>query len=166
MKLSGSVIAIGAFDGVHQGHQSVIREAVERSEILGVPSLVYTFDPPPRFYFQGVRILTPVEEKLNLMGQLGVDHVVVAPFDEFYVSRPPIDFIKDLMNFNPLEIIVGNNFRFGKDRVGDIHLLANYFNVRVIEPVCCTGGKVISSTRIRELISQGNIQESMALLGR
>lgn len=54
LKLSGSVVAIGAFDGVHQGHQAVIRKAVERSKVLGVPSVVYTFDPPPRLYFQGV----------------------------------------------------------------------------------------------------------------
>ena len=67
---------------------------MERSKVFGVPSLVYTFDPPPRFYFQGVRILTPVEEKLALLEELKVDHVVVAQFDEFYISRPPIDFIQ------------------------------------------------------------------------
>lgn len=166
LKLSGSVIAIGAFDGVHQGHQTVIGEAVERSKVLRVPSLVYTFDPPPRFYFQGVRILTPVKEKLTLIKQLKVDYVVVAKFDEFYISRPPIDFIKYVKRLNPLEIIVGSDFRFGKNREGDIHLLGTYFNVRVMEPVCCSGGEIISSTRIRELISQGQIEESFALLGR
>jgi len=162
----GSVIAIGAFDGVHQGHQTVIGEAVERSKVLGVPSLVYTFDPPPRFYFQGVRILTPVEEKVALLKQLKVDHVVVAQFDKFYISRHPMDFINDLKDFCPLEISVGSDFRFGKNREGDINLLKKHFNLRVIKPVCCTSGKVISSTRIRELISKGHIQESLALLGR
>lgn len=166
LKLSGSVVAIGAFDGVHQGHQAVIRKAVERSKVLGVPSVVYTFDPPPRLYFQGVRTLTSVKEKLTLIRQLEVDYTVLAKFDEFYISRPPIDFINYLKRLNPLEIIVGSDFRFGKNREGDIHLLETYFNIGVMEPICCSSGKVISSTRIRELLSQGQIQESFALLGR
>lgn len=166
LTLPGSVIAIGAFDGVHQGHQAVIREAVKRAKILGVPSLIYTFDPPPRFYFQGVRILTTVEEKLVLLDKLEVDHVVIARFDEFYTMRPPIDFIEDLKKFSPIEIIVGSDFRFGGNREGDIQLLEQYFQIRVNQPVCCSKGKVISSTRIRNLILTGNIQESLSLLGR
>ena len=68
---------------------------------------------------------------------------------------PPLILFNDLKRFNPLEIIVGSDFRFGKNREGDINLLKSHFNVRVIKPVCCTKGNVISSTRIRELISRG-----------
>lgn len=166
LKLPSSVIAIGAFDGIHQGHRTVIRKAVGRSKILGVPSLVYTFDPPPRFYIEGVRILTTIEEKLNLLGQLGVDHTVIAKFDESFKLQPPMDFIRDLNELNPLEIIVGSSFRFGKNREGDIKLLKKYFNVEMIKPICCSEGKIISSTRIRKMISQGKIKESLTLLGR
>ncbi|KRF67322.1 FAD synthetase [Bacillus sp. Soil768D1] len=166
LKRTSSVIAIGAFDGVHQGHQAVIKEAVNRAKILGVPSLVYTFDPPPRSYFQGVSILTTVKEKLVLLEELGVDHVVIARFDEFYTMRRPSDFIEDLKRFNPLEIIVGNDFRFGGNREGNIQLLEQNFQVRVKRPICCSKGQVISSTRIRQLISQGDFQQSFSLLGR
>ena len=165
LTLPGSVIAIGAFDGVHKGHQAVISEAVKKARILGVPSLVYTFDPPPRHCFQGARILTPVPEKLVRLEKLGIDHVVIVRFDELYASRPPLDFIKNLMNLNPLEIMVGKDFRFGKNREGDINRLAQYFCVRITQPVCCSDGILISSTRIRQLISKGDFKQSYSLLG-
>ncbi|MGG0240272.1 FAD synthetase [Bacillus rhizoplanae] len=165
LRLPGSVIAIGAFDGVHQGHQAVIREAVKKARILGVPSVVYTFDPPPRHCFQGARILTPVPKKLVRLEQLGIDHVIIARFDELYASRHPLDFIKNLMNLNPLEIMVGEDFRFGKNREGDINLLARHFCVQIAQPVCCSDGILISSTRIRQLISKGDIKQSYSLLG-
>lgn len=165
LTLPGSVIAFGAFDGVHQGHQAVIKEAVIKARILGVPSLVYTFDPPPRHCFQGARILTPVPQKLVRLEQLGIDHVVMARFDELYASRHPLDFVNKLMNLNPLEITVGEDFRFGNNRKGDIKLLAQYFRVQITQSVCCSDGMLISSTRIRQLISQGEMQQSYSLLG-
>lgn len=165
LTLPGSVIAIGAFDGVHQGHQAVIKEAVKKARSLGVPSVVYTFDPPPRNCFQGARILTPVSQKLVRLEQLGIDHVVIARFDKLYASRHPLDFICYLKKLNPLEIMVGEDFRFGSNREGDINLLAQYFRVRIAKSVCCSKGMLISSTRIRELISQGDIKQSYTLLG-
>ncbi|MBP1965008.1 FAD synthetase family protein [Paenibacillus aceris] len=165
LTLPGSVIAIGAFDGVHQGHQAVIRQALHRSEMLGVPSLVYTFDLPPRSFFQGARMLTTLEEKLDRIARLGIDHTVIARFDEAYASRSSTDFINNLSELNPLEIMIGQDFRFGKNREGDIALLERYFKVRVMQPVCCSEGKPISSTRIRQLISDGEIQQSFTLLG-
>lgn len=165
LTLSGSVIAIGAFDGVHQGHQAVIRQAMQNSRLLGVSSLVYTFDPPPRFFFQGVRLLTTVQQKLARIAQLSVDHTIVARFDECYASRSSADFIENLAKLNPLEIMVGRDFRFGKNREGDIALLERHFKVSVTESVCCSDGKPISSTRIRQLLSVGNWQQSSELLG-
>ncbi|WP_408011114.1 FAD synthetase [Pseudalkalibacillus sp. A8] len=163
--LQGSVIAIGAFDGVHRGHQAVIRETVKQGRIYKFPSVVYTFDPPPRCYFQGAHMLTPIDEKLHRIAELEIDHIVVARFDESYITRSSASFIKELARLNPVEIIVGKDFRFGRNREGDTRLLSKYFQVRVIEPVCCSGGTVISSTRIRKLVSQGEIKESISLLG-
>ncbi|MDF0726511.1 FAD synthetase family protein [Cytobacillus sp. S13-E01] len=165
LTLPCSNIAIGAFDGVHQGHQTVIKQVVERSKILQVPSLVYTFDPPPRVYFQGASILTPITEKLSKLEKLGVDHVIVASFNQLYAKRSANHFIGCLSKLNPIEIVVGEDFRFGKDRVGDITLLEQYFKVRVTQPVCCSMGNRISSTRIRQLISNGDIHLSNSLLG-
>ncbi|USK36580.1 FAD synthetase family protein (plasmid) [Bacillus sp. F19] len=165
LELRGSVIAIGAFDGVHKGHQSVIREAVEKGEALRIPSVVYTFDPPPRHFFQGAVVLTPIEEKLKRIEKLGINYAVVASFDEWYSTRLPLEFIYELNKLKPMEIYVGSNFRFGKNREGDVTLLENHFPVNVTSPVYCNSGKLISSTRIRKLISDGDYKESCSLLG-
>lgn len=103
LTLPASVIAIGAFDGVHRGHQKLIGEMVKRSKDLGVPSVVYTFDPPPRAYFEGARILTPIQEKLRRLFELQVDHVVVANFGAAYIARSAADFIRELANLHPVE---------------------------------------------------------------
>lgn len=163
--LSGSVVAIGAFDGVHRGHQTVIREMVKNSRSEGVASVVYTFYPPPRAYFQGAQILTNPNEKLKLLKDLGVDHVVLAKFDEHYLQRTPDDFINELSVMNPRSIIVGDDFRFGYERGGDVSLLKKHFLVNPIHPICCANGERISSSRIRELILQGKQDQALPLLG-
>ncbi|GAM13251.1 FAD synthetase family protein [Mesobacillus selenatarsenatis] len=165
LELPHSIVAIGAFDGVHRGHQTVIRQAVQRGRKLKIPSVVYTFDPPPRVFFQGARMLTTVDEKLAKIKKLGARHAVVARFDEIYAGRSAYEFIDCLAKLNPAEIMVGGDFRFGKDRLGDIMLLEKYFKVRVTKPVCCSEGSVISSSRIRQLISDGEIHLSNSLLG-
>ncbi|KSU63329.1 FAD synthetase [[Bacillus] enclensis] len=165
LELPGSVVAIGAFDGVHRGHQAVIRQSVQRSRKLKVPSVVYTFDPPPRVFFQGAKMLTTVDEKLWKLKKLGVQHTVVTQFDEVYAKKSASEFIHSLEKLNPVEIMVGGDFRFGKDRIGDISLLEKYFKVSVTKPVLCSQGSIISSTRIRQLISEGEVNLSNALLG-
>jgi riboflavin kinase / FMN adenylyltransferase len=165
LDLPRSIVAIGAFDGVHRGHQAVIMQSVQRGKKLNVPSVVYTFDPPPRVFFQGARMLTTVEEKLLKIEKLGADHAIVGMFDEVYAKRSAYEFIDSLARLNPVEIMVGGDFRFGRDRLGDIVLLERYFQVRVTKLVCCSKGNPISSTRIRQLISEGEVNLSNALLG-
>lgn len=159
-----SVVAIGAFDGVHRGHQKVIGEMVKKSNALGVPSVVYTFDPTPRSYFEGACILTPIQEKLRRLFELGVDNVVVAKFDEAYLSRSVADFIRELTNLHPAEVMVGKDFRFGRGREGGIEDLAAHFSVQEIDAVCCPRGEVISSSRIRKLIAEGDMMTALSLL--
>ena len=165
LTLQGSIIAIGAFDGVHQGHQEIIKQVVKRSKAHNVPSLVYTFDPPPRVYFQGAKMLTPIDEKLAKLEKLGIDHVMVASFNELYAKRTASHFITLLAKLNPIEILVGDDFRFGKNRAGDVNLLERYFKVALAQPVCCPMGTRISSSRIRQLIASGNLNLSNTLLG-
>jgi FAD synthase len=107
LRLDASVVAIGAFDGVHRGHQSVILQAVEAGRALAVPAFVYTFDPPPKAVFGSARVLTPIRDKLDRLARLGPDHAVVAHFDRAYASRPPADFIEELRALNPAELWVG-----------------------------------------------------------
>lgn len=165
LTLSDSVVAIGAFDGVHRGHQTVLRELVGKSRLEGVPSVVYTFYPPPRSYFQGAQVLTRPEKKIQLIKNLGVDHVIIANFNENYLQRTAGDFIEELSLMNPKLIIVGDDFRFGHKRAGDVPLLKEQFSVQSIKPICCTEGERISSTRIRNLILQGKQELTDALLG-
>lgn len=165
LTLSGSVVAIGAFDGVHRGHQSVIREMVRKGNLEGVPTVVYTFSPPPRVYFQGARTLTSPEQKLTLLERLGVTHTILAKFDEEYVKRTAMEFVEELSLINPKCMIVGDDFRFGNNRAGDVSLLKSYFNVQSINPICCARGERISSTRIRELIVKGKQEQVLPLLG-
>ncbi|MEH7417053.1 FAD synthetase [Neobacillus drentensis] len=165
LDLPESVIAIGAFDGVHKGHQEVIKTAVEKAKSSKAASVVYTFDPPPRNFFQGVQILTTIEEKVERIERMGVDYVIVARFNEWFSNRRPNEFIHELKRLHPNEIMIGADFRFGKNREGNVALLKKYFPIHVTAPVCCKSGELISSTRIRQLLSEGDFQTSYALLG-
>lgn len=165
LKLWDSVVTIGAFDGVHRGHQALVRRAVIRAAQLGVPSVAYTFDPPPRAYFQNAEILTPGPEKTGRLGALGLDHTVLAHFNAAYAARSAEDFLEELAELNPAEIWVGKDFRFGHGQAGDVEMLGRRFAVRVFEPVRCGVGEVISSTRVRSLMSQGFVGNALNLLG-
>ena len=165
LRLDASVVAIGAFDGVHRGHQSVIRQAVATARALGVPAVVYTFDPPPKAVFAGARVLTPIEEKLRRMAGLGVHHAVVAGFDRAYASRPAASFLDELSALHPAEVRVGADFRFGAGRAGDVTMLRRHFHVSVVDSVRCESGEIISSTRIRNLIARGDTGLASHLLG-
>lgn len=118
LKLPASVVTIGAFDGVHRGHQALIRRAKDRAVLLGVPAVVYTFDPPPRAFFQAALILMPPAEKLRRLEGLGVNHVVLASFDTEYATRGPQAFLDELEALSPREVWVGCDFRFGGRREG------------------------------------------------
>ncbi len=165
LKLSASVVTVGAFDGVHRGHQALIRRVLDRAESLEVPSVVYTFDPPPRAYFRGVPVLTSLPEKLRRLETLGLDHAVVATFDAAWVSRSVEGFLEELSALNPEEVWVGPDFRFGRGRAGDVCTLKELFTTRVFEPVKCREGEIISSSRVRALLSRGAVVEARDLLG-
>lgn len=165
LQLPGCVLTIGALDGLHRGHQTLIHIAWKRAKVLGVPLVVYTFDPPPKVFFQKSQMLTTINQKLRMLELMGADHVIVAPFNHNYLSQEILQFINELKNLNPLEIFEGNDFRFGKNREGDIDTLRQYFKVSVIEPILCQSGNIISSTRIRALLSQGRLHEASQLLG-
>jgi riboflavin kinase/FMN adenylyltransferase len=157
-------MAIGAFDGIHKGHQEVIGQMVKKAEKLNVPSVIYTFDPPPRAYFQQAKTLLSYEQKIEKVRKLGVDHVVVAHFNEEYLNRSALFFICELKEMSPYHLIVGEDFKFGYKRTGDVNLLRKYFEVETIAPVCCPNGERISSTRIRQLISDGKIEQAIPRL--
>ncbi len=154
LELDASILAIGAFDGVHRGHQKLIASAVNSARKHRCAAAVYTFDTPPKAFFAGARILTSVEEKLRRIELLGAQHAVCARFNRDYAARSTDDFMDELACLNPREIWVGADFRFGARSAGDVDLLATRFNVKVLDAVRCSSGHVISSTLIRELLQR------------
>lgn len=162
---AGSRVAIGAFDGVHLGHQALVRQLVLDTRSDGVPAVVYTFDPPPRVALLGAPQVISTAERVRRLASLGVDHIVLARFDATYAARDPQDFLAELGRMTPRALWVGTDFRFGRDRTGDTHLLRRHFELRVMSEVRCAAGLRVSSSRIRSLRAEGRHREARALEG-
>lgn len=165
VRFPASILAIGAFDGVHRGHQALIRRMVDEARATRVPALVWTFDPPPKVMFGRAAQLCSLDEKLARIARLGADVIVVARFDRLYAAREAHTFIDDLARVNPLAIHVGSDFRFGAGQSGDTDRLAKDFTVRIAQPTVCGDGHTVSSSRIRALRAQGREAEARALQG-
>ena len=165
LALSGSVVTIGSFDGVHKGHQALVTHVASRAHSIGVTSVVYTFSTPPKAAFGLTQQLTTLDEKLRRLSHFGVDFILIADFTSEYASRTDRHLIDELGQLNPREIWVGGDFRFGKGRTGDIHTLGRYFDVHVLAEVVCSKGDRISSTRLRNLLMQGRYVEAAELDG-
>ncbi|QPF87394.1 FAD synthetase [Bradyrhizobium genosp. L] len=155
LDLGASVVTIGAFDGVHRGHQELLRQTTAAAQRRGVPAVVYTFDPPPKVYFGRAEALSSLTEKLERIATFSPDHVIVADFNQAYVQRTALDFIAELQRLRPHEIIIGEDFRFGSCKGGSALMLRQRFNTRVLPPVRCGNGEIVSSTRIRALRRSG-----------
>ena len=165
LRLTESLVTIGAFDGVHRGHQALLQATARRARELGLPAVAYTFDPPPRAHFTGARVLSPLPEKLAGLAQAGITHAVVAAFTDEYARRAPEQFISELRELGAVEIWVGEDFRFGAGRRGNPELLARCFAVEVFPAVLCEARRAISSSRVRELLAAGAVEDASALLG-
>ena len=165
LALPASIVTIGAFDGVHRGHQALISQAVAEARFLDLPSVVWTFDPPPKVFFGRAQQFAPVSEKPARIAQLGPDHIVLAHFCRSYAQRSPDAFLADLSRIGPRRIHVGSDFRFGANQSGDVSLLARHFDVVLAPPVLCEDGVTISSTRMRDLRKEGRLGDVAALQG-
>ncbi len=172
----GRVVAIGVFDGVHRGHQRIVREAVMSArEVAGSLATAVTFRPHPEAVLRphpAPRLLTSLARKAELMEGLGVDEMVVVHFDRDFAHLSPADFCRLVLSrrLGARLVLVGENFRFGHGGVGGPSDLRQYgsqhgFEVRTVA-LAEQGGEVISSTRIRNLVAAGRVSEAAALLGR
>ncbi len=169
------VLTIGNFDGVHLGHQFIFRRVLEKARETQGECIVYTFDPHPVEILAPERkplLITPLEEKLRLIEEQGIDVTICAPFTEKFASQPPEDFVKNVLydQIKIRHIFVGHDFTFGRNRRGNIALLLDLgrkwgFSAERVEAVRLEGA-VISSTRIREFITRGEMREAAKLLGR
>ena len=163
LALTASVVTIGAFDGVHRGHQELLRQTIAAAQRSGVPAVVYTFDPPPKVYFGQAEALISLREKLERIATFAPDHIVVADFNEIYVRRSAADFLTELQRLQPREVIVGEDFRFGSCKGGTAQLLRQHFDTRILPPVRCGNGEIVSSSRIRTLRRSGLAAAAAAL---
>jgi len=174
-ELTGGVVAIGNFDGVHRGHQAVLARATQLSQAAGVSSSVLTFEPHPRTVFrpeQPVFRLTPAAMKATILGQLGFDAVVEQPFDKAFSSRSAQDFVTGILceRLGVHHVVTGYDFHFGKGREGNPDYLVNAgikhgFGVTLVEEFQDENADVVSSSRIREALAGGDIGEANGLLG-
>ncbi len=169
------VAVIGFFDGLHKGHQKIIRLCVERAREIGGKSLVFTFDQPPVNVLKGTitkKLITSFEEKLNLICHLGVDYIVTQSFNLEFSMLEPEYFCRHILmdKFHIKEIFVGEGFKFGKEGRGDGNYLRSFFkrySIRVnIIPLYKADGTVISSTNVRNFFKKGEIEKVNMLLGR
>lgn len=169
------VVTIGSFDGIHLGHQALIHRIKREALRVKGEAIVFTFEPHPSkvlFPDRPVRLITPFKDKLRILENLGVDGTIAFPFTAELAAKSPEAFVQEVLwgMVRPVKVVVGFNFTFGKGRTGTAETLRDLgtlfgFDVDVIEALKGDGGAV-SSSRIRELILAGKVDEASQLLGR
>jgi riboflavin kinase/FMN adenylyltransferase len=171
---SRAVLSVGNFDGLHLGHQQILRLVLERARAIAQPSAVVTFDPHP------LRVLRPQQappmiqtlaQRLAGFDRMGLDAALVLLFDRALSLLSPEEFIEHILiqHLHIVAIFVGANFRFGHGGAGNVALLADFgkqhgFEVETVSPVE-VAGQVVSSTAIRNAIAEGNVTDAASLLG-
>ncbi len=154
-------MTIGNFDGVHIGHQEMLRRVVDRARELDAASVVLTFDPHPMTILhpqRAPRLIQTLRQREEAIAALGVDALVVVPFTREFAAMPAEEFVRDLLgrSLGAREVHVGSVFSFGRGKRGNVTLLS----------VLAEGGAPVSSTRIRTLLETGAVSEARRLLGR
>ena len=173
--LKGGVVAIGNFDGVHRGHRAVLDRALELARVRGIPVLALTFEPHPRTVFRPdkpVFRLTPGPVKARLLAAEGFHSVIEYPFDREFAQRSAEDFVKSVLVdwLGASAVVTGFDFHFGKGREGGPAFLIEAghrhgFDVTLVDAFRDEGAEVVSSSRIRELLGQGDVVAAAGLLG-
>jgi riboflavin kinase / FMN adenylyltransferase len=170
----GCVATIGTFDGVHLGHQAIVRSLLEQSKHLSLPSLVIIFEPQPHEYF--AKHLAParimrLRDKVSTLFSLGIERVLCLRFNEYLRNLPALNFIQDILvtKLGVRHLEIGDDFRFGCDRLGDFKLLQREgqnqgFSVRDSGTLMLNGER-ISSTRVRRLLEASEFSNAEHLLG-
>ena len=171
----GCVVTIGAFDGVHLGHQAVIRHLLEKSAELGLPSTIIVFEPLPREYFSPLKAparIMSFREKFFALRDLGVDRLLRVRFNERLRGMSAQQFVDDIFvsGLGVRYVVLGDDFRFGNDREGDLEFIRQqgprYGYEARPTPTLSMDGERVSSTRIREALEQADFAEAARLLGR
>ena len=163
------VACIGYFDGMHKGHQALVNATLEKAKELGVESGLITFDPDPWVTLRDakdVKHITPLQQRINIAVELGIKNIFILNFTKEMAALSPLDFIKVLDSCNIKALICGFDYHYGQFGKGDIESLKRDadFEVVVVDAVNDNEGK-ISSTRITNLIEEGEVHKAEELLG-
>ncbi|WP_042272868.1 bifunctional riboflavin kinase/FAD synthetase [[Clostridium] dakarense] len=173
VNIKKSVVTIGNFDGLHKGHQVLIKKAVKSAKKRNIESVVFTFENHPANYFAKTPIKNVItnEEKIKRLKDFGVDYVISIPFDEYMTKISALEFVKGILldKLGAKKIIVGHDFTFAKNKEGDTKVLKELsdkygFEVEVIMPIKVNDIRV-SSTYIRNLVAQGSVCSVKEYLG-
>ena len=157
-------LILGYFDGVHLGHQYLIKQA---RKLAKHPLAILTFDKPVSSLIDNGKkgdVLTALDDRFKIISKLGVDYYYLFHIDKDFLSLSAEQFVELLKKLNVREVFAGEDFRFGKNRVGDVNFLKDYFDVEVVDLIKENGEK-ISSQEIKELLELGRIDEASKLLG-
>lgn len=173
-RFTNAVITIGTFDGVHEGHKKIIDALIDEARSIQGEAVIITFHPHPRKIVnpnEHLQLINTLEEKIELLGKSGIDHLVIVPFNENFSSQSADEYIENFLiaKFHPHTIIIGYDHHFGKGRKGNFMLLAqkaDQYNYRLLEiPKYILHEVAVSSTQIRNALLQSDIETASNLLG-
>lgn len=174
-KLENAIVTIGTFDGVHFGHQKIIKQLVAKAKADGGESVILTFFPHPRMIIdpenQDLKMINTINEKAEILKSLGVDHLIITPFTRDFSNQTPEDYIQNTLvnNIGTKHIIIGYDHRFGKDRAGnlaDLRAAGLHFGFTVEEIAEQDIHDVaVSSTKIRQALLEGDVSLAADYLG-
>lgn len=169
-----SVVTIGTFDGVHIGHQEIIKSLVKNAHSNKDKSVILTFYPHPRLILQKgieLKLITILQEKISLLEKTGLDHLIIEPFTKEFSRLTALDFVRNILveKLKIKKLVIGYDHHFGRNREGDFEQLQEYGKVYGFEveeiPAQDIQNIAVSSTKIRKALEEGNIEKANAYLG-
>ena len=174
--VTGTVVTVGTFDGVHRGHIDVLARLVSRSEATGMPSVLVSFDPHPLEVVNpnaAPPLLTSFDEKLEVIAETGINYFAVVPFTHTLSGYSAEDFVEHILRrrFRMRELLIGHDHGFGHHRAGNVNVLrelgsSSGFRVDVVDAVSLSDGQHVSSTSIRRAVAGGDLARATEGLGR
>lgn len=172
--LNCAVATTGTFDGVHLGHKKILSQLVQTAHKVGGESVLLTFSPHPRLVLQPdveLQLLTSLEEKIGLLEQTGLDHLIIHPFTKEFSRTPSLEFVREILvnQLGVKQLVIGYDHHFGRNREGSFHHLKEFgpiygFEVEEI-PALDIDAVNISSTKIRTALIEGNVELATTYLG-
>jgi len=170
--LRNPIVTLGTYDGVHIGHKTILTQLINKAKETGKDSMLITFDPHPRqaLGLGEISLLSTLEEKINLLSETGLDYLLILPFTKEFSTQGATEFITNVLidQLNISEIMLGYDHKFGHNREGDVHLLADVLTKTgrfVTEiPAQDVDEIIVSSTKIRTALIEGEIQTANRLL--